>query len=418
MPDHPMQTELTFMNKFNNIIFLMQGLFHINLKLLRNIKVSFRLILFLWGLSLSGGIFFAANSEADAKEFIRVLILQGVSQCRIQGQEWALQDLKTGQTFFQSKKGSLTILCEPDFHLRLQGYPISAPAFLITSQRGALVLNGRRYRDKLKILPGPNRELWVINELALEEYLVGLVTCEVPSCWPMEALKAQAVVARTYALFQKKERQGEIYDVDSSVNDQVYEGTGREDARSRQAVRETEGEIIVYQGNPIFALYHSTCGGRTESAENFLDTHFPYLKSAYCNFCSDSPHFFWNYQIATGNLGKVLENAGFGGGWVSGIEIGERSDSHRVLQLAIQGENGRLEISGKDFRRLLGYDLLRSTNFLFKENDGMYLFSGQGWGHGLGLCQWGAKGLADKGMSYRSILKYYYQKVELKRIFQ
>jgi stage II sporulation protein D len=101
---------------------------------------------------------------------------------------------------------------------------------------------------------------------------------------------------------------------------------------------------------------------------------------------------------------------------VLGIEIAERSQSRRVLQLTVTSERGQMEISGKDFRRLLGYDFLRSTNFMVQKKDGGYLFSGRGWGHGVGLCQWGAKGMAEKGMDYHSILKYYYRDVEVRKI--
>jgi stage II sporulation protein D len=96
-----------------------------------------------------------------------------------------------------------------------------------------------------------------------------------------------------------------------------------------------------------------------------------------------------------------------------GLEIGERSPSRRVLTLLIQSERARQMIGGKDFRRLLGYDQLRSTNFIVKENDGVFHFSGLGWGHGVGFCQWGAKGMGEAGADYRTILKSYYTGVEI-----
>jgi len=283
----------------------------------------------------------------------------------------------------------------------------------VTSSRGPLVINGRQYRDKLKIFPGPKKGVWVINELPLEEYLVGLINCEISSQWPWESVKALAVVARTYATFQKGNRAGELFDVDSGVSDQVYEGIGKEDSSSRKAVEETGGELVLYEGRPIFAVYHSCCGGETESPEFLWSGYFPYLKGIACSFCIDSPHFSWKYQVGSESLRKTLRTAGFLGSRVSGIEAGERSQSRRVLQLAVKSERGQLEISGKDFRRLLGYDLLRSTNFVVEEKDGVYFFSGLGWGHGVGLCQWGAKGMAERGMDYRSILNHYYRNVAI-----
>jgi stage II sporulation protein D len=366
------------------------------------------------GTILSGGIFFASGGGAEAKEIIRVLILRDVAQFEVSGQDLALQDLKTGRAFFKNAKfSSLTVERKAGSPPQVHGHPISAQGFLLTSPRGLLAINGRRYRDQLKIFPGPNRDLWVINELPLEQYLVGLIRCEVPSQWSGEVLKAQAVVARTYATYQKGNRLDELYDVDSRVTDQVYEGMDKEDVRSQQAVKETEGELLLYQGLPIFAVYHACCGGKTESPEHLWSGNFPYLRSTACNFCLDSPHFLWNYPVGSDTLRRVLESGGFSGPKVLGIEVAQRSQSGRVLQLSIQSEKGRLKISGKEFRRLLGYDLLRSTNFVVRESGGIYHFSGLGWGHGVGLCQWGARGMAEGGADYRSILKYYYQKVEI-----
>ncbi len=369
------------------------------------------------GTILSVGIFFVCGGLAEARELIRVLIVRDASQFQVSGQELALRDLKTGRTFFKKTKlSSLRVKREAGSRLRVLGHPISAQAFVVTSSQGPLVINGRAYRDKLKIFPAQNGGLWVINELPLEEYLVGLVNSEISSQWPWEAIKAQAVVARTYATFQKANRAAELYDVDSGVSDQVYEGTGKEDLRSREAVEETEGELLLYQGQPIFAVYHSCCGGETESPEYLWPGYFPYLKAIACHFCFDSPHFLWNYRVDSETLRKTMNDAGFLDSTVLGIEVVERSQSRRVGQLAVKSEKGQLQISGREFRRLLGYDFLRSTNFVVHQKEGVFLFSGLGWGHGVGLCQWGSKGMAEKGMDYRSILKYYYQNVNVGKI--
>jgi len=381
---------------------------------LKNSPILFRLVFFFLATILNGGILFASSSGAEAREIIRVLILRDVAQFEVSGQDLAFQDLKTGRAFFKNTKySSLTVERKAGSPLQVQGQPISAEGFRVTSSQGLLLINGRRYRDQLKIIPGPRRDLWVINELPLEQYLVGLIRCEVPSQWSGEVLKAQAVVARTYATYRRGNRLNELYDVDSRVTDQVYEGMNKEDVQAQQAVKETEGELLLYQGLPIFAVYHACCGGKTESPEHLWSGNFPYLRSIACNFCLDSPHFLWNYPIDSDTLRRALESGGFSGSHVLGIEVAQRSQSGRALQVSIQSEKGRLKISGKEFRRLLGYDLLRSTNFVVKEGDGIYHFSGLGWGHGVGLCQWGAKGMAEGGADYRSILKYYYQKVEI-----
>ena len=194
---------------------------------MKKIPTAVRFFYIFLGAFISWEIFWASAVEARTKEIIRVLILRDVSHFNVTGQELALRDLPTGQSFFKNKKvSSLTVERDVGPRLRVRGYSISAQALVLTSTRSPLTINGRRYRDKLRVFPGPNQDLWVINELPLEEYLVGLINCEISSQWSLDALKAQAVTARTFAIFQKGNRSDRLYDVDSSVNDQVYAGIG------------------------------------------------------------------------------------------------------------------------------------------------------------------------------------------------
>ena len=368
------------------------------------------------GVLVSWEIFGFSAADAKTGEIIRVLILRDVRNFVITGQDLILQDLSTGQKLFNKKVSSLKVEREAGLRLRVKGHSISAKTLGVTSARGFMTINRRQYRDKIRVVPGPNRDLWVINELPLEEYLVGLINCEISSQWSLDALKAQAVAARTFAIFQKGNRADRLYDLECGVNDQVYGGAGLEDDRSRQAIRETAGEILLCKGNPIFAVYHACCGGRIESSEYLWGESFPYLNSVVCTYCLDSPHFLWNYQMDRYQLAKAFGRAGYSALRVGEIQLGERNESGRIVRLFIKGEKDQWEIPGKEFRRLLGYDQIRSTNFWLKESNGVFLFSGLGWGHGVGLCQWGAKGMADAGINYRSILKHYYQGVEVGKI--
>ena len=351
-------------------------------------------------------------SSADAQEPIRVLILRDVPQFSIAGEELVLKDQTTGHLLFHNQKwSSITIERLPGARLRVRGSGISAPAFLLTAPRGSFAINGRRFRDQIRIYPANAGSLSVINVLPMEDYLAGLVNWEISSQWPMEAVKAQVVAARTYARFQKVPRQGELFDVEATTADQVYGGMDKEDFLSRKAVRETDGEMILYRGDPIFAVYHSCCGGKTESPENLWPGYFPYLKTMECSNCLGSPYFVWNYRVDGVRMRSSLNSMNSLGPRIVGLRLGQRSDSNRILQVTVQGERDHLNLSGPDFRRLLGRDLLRSTNFTVKEKDGVFLFAGLGWGHGAGLCQWGMKGMAENGENYRSILRHYYKNV-------
>jgi len=355
---------------------------------------------------------FAWGSEGT----IRVCIARRTGALAVQGRDLALYDLPTGRLLWKiQRKGSLVLKREKGSPLFLEGPKVTARSFLVTAAGGTLEVQGRRHYSPLKVFPGPNGEIWAINELPMENYLAGLVNCEVPLLWPMEALKAQVVAARTYATYQKGNRSGELFDVDSTVADQVYEGMEKEDDRAHQAVRETAGEILVYNGNPIFSVYHACCGGRTEPAEGFWAGEYPYLKSVPCSLCLDSPHFLWNYQISKENFAKTLLPVGLWGSQILDIAISQRTESKRVAKLIIQSDKERMVLSGKEFRQAMGYDFIRSTHFIVKRENGTFFFSGLGWGHGIGLCQWGARGMAEAGENYPSILRHYYPGTQLRR---
>jgi stage II sporulation protein D len=407
---------LTFLSLFiiMNLFYCLRGLWIKNLLPPRTYRFFSRFIFLFLGSILGWGFLFFPGAFAEASENIRVLILKDVSGVKLSGEGLALHDLKTGQTLFKNR--IFLIEREAGFRLRLRSPAISAQGFAVDSSAGSVGINGRQYRGTLKIIPGPRRDVWVIDILPLEEYLVGLINYEISSQWPLEAVKAQVVAARTFAFYQRSIRAGEPYDVESGVSDQVYGGVGREDFRSRQAVLETKGELILHRGNPIFAVYSSCCGGKTEPGELMWMGTFPYLRTVECSYCLDSPHFLWNYALDGERLGMALEESSSSAPRVLGLEINERSRTRRVLRVTVRTEKDRRQISGKEFRRLLGYDLLRSTNFVLTQKDGVYLFSGLGWGHGVGLCQWGARGMAEAGMDHRTILKYYYQGVQIGKI--
>jgi stage II sporulation protein D len=372
--------------------------------------ISLRVFSVLFFFLLSVGIFISSAVDGEAKETLRALILRDVSQFTIAGEEMVLKDLTTGHLFFHNRKStSITIERSPGPRLTVRGLGISAPAFVLASPLGPLTINGRRYRHQIRIYPANASDLWVVNELPQEEYLVGLINWEISSQWPMEAVKAQVVAARTYAVFQRQGRQGELFDVEATVADQVYGGMEREDARSLKAVRDTGREVILYRGAPAFSVYHSCCGGKTESPEYLWTGSFPYLKSIECPYCLDSPHFVWNYQVDRARLRSALNQIPSLGSRILDVRTGPRNESQRILQITVQGENDQVKIAGPDFRKFLGRDLIRSTNFVVKETNGVFSFAGLGWGHGAGLCQWGTKGMAEAGENYHSILRYYYK---------
>ncbi len=265
---------------------------------------------------------------------------------------------------------------------------------------GDLLVNGNHYVGDIEIWKGRSG-LYLINQLPLEEYIKSVVRSEVGINWEMEALKAQAVISRTYALFQMNAQKNPIYDLTSSVLHQVYKGYTA-DPRISYAVKHTEGEVLVYNGKVIESLYHSTCGGRTENAEEVFGKSYPYLKSVESS-CEISPYWIWERKIPLAEIEKALNISG-----ISEITIKSYTSTQRVKLLDIPHSAGVLTVKATDMRRLLGWNRLPSTNFTFALANGMVIFEGKGYGHGVGLCQWSALEMARKGMNYKDILAYFY----------
>jgi stage II sporulation protein D len=286
---------------------------------------------------------------------------------------------------------------------------------LVFSAASAVYINGKPYRGIAEI-SFYDKGLLAVNELPLEDYLVGLINCEISSTWPIEAIKAQAVIARTYAVNRREARGNALYHLESSVIDQVYNGCEIEDTRARRGVSETAGEVLMYDGAVIQAFYHSNCGGKTEAAENVWGTSIPYLKGVDCQYCQLSPSSAWDQRLSLKELEERLKAAGFKATGLIDIRAGVRNSRGRLKNVIAVTQRGEIAIPGDQFRKAVGYGIIKSTNFTVRVVNGDAFFSGLGNGHGVGLCQWGAKQRALEGFSYSEILSYYYPGTELKQL--
>src|SRR5213593_1244064 len=280
----------------------------------------------------------------------------------------------------------------------------------------ALRFQQRPYPGVLEILLGPEG-LMVVNQLPLEEYLVGAVKAEAGDKWPLEMLKAQAIVARTYAAYHRRLNAAKPYHLVSSTANQQYAGQVAETSPAWSAVRETEGQILLWEGDLFPAFYHTDSGGYTEDPRAvFAASNMPALRAVRVEFPSASPYQRWRLEMPLADLGAQLLKGGISVGRVVGLEVLERSTSLRVSQIAIRGITGRVVLRGNDLRRLLGYDTLKSTLFAVTVVGRVARFVGRGYGHGVGLDQWGAKAMADLGYDAPQIVDYYYPGAVLARL--
>ena len=268
------------------------------------------------------------------------------------------------------------------------------------SIKGDLLVMGTHYTGDIDVWRGDNG-LYLINELPLEEYVKDVVAVEVRPDWETEALKAQAVISRTYAVYQKKMNGDSIYHIASSVIHQVYKGNNP-DERVAHAVAETSSEILTFNNRPIEAFYHSTCGGRTENPEDVFGKNYPYLKSIESN-CEISPYWFWEKRIQLTEIEKALNLSG-----IKEISIKSYTSTNRVKQLDIIDSSGTTTINATDLRKALGWSRLPSTNFHISHDGDSIIFEGRGYGHGVGLCQWSTLQMAREGKNYKEILSLFY----------
>ncbi|MFQ5456522.1 MAG: SpoIID/LytB domain-containing protein, partial [Nitrospirota bacterium] len=278
---------------------------------------------------------------------------------------------------------------------------------------GKLTIKDKKYGGIFDIIK-TGRRLLIINRIEIEEYLKGVVPMEMPSSWNMEALKAQSVIARTYALYQKKANKERRFDLVSTTGDQVYGGKNGETVRTNKAVSDTKGLILTYNGGIILSVYHSTSAGPTEDAEEIWSKNLPYLKGVSCPFDKESPFYSWDKIIRIEDVEDRLKRI-YPMGTIASITPYLRSKMGRIMGIRIIHSKGELFLKGGEFRRIVGNTFLPSTKFEIVEmNDDIHL-SGHGAGHGLGLCQWGAKGMADLGYRFNEILKHYYPGTKIVR---
>lgn len=288
---------------------------------------------------------------------------------------------------------------------------------IIAPDNTLIKVDKSNYRGNIEIRRDDRSSLLVINELDVEDYLKGVLNEEISAKWHPEALKAQAVVARTYALYHKEKRKDNPYHLEATTADQVYGGARNEDERTNRAVEDTRGIVLTYDGRLAKAFYHSASGGITEDVTDVWGGGGEsYLKPVKCDFDRDAPNYQWESYLDKTDIETALSRNGIKTDDISGIEIVSFTSSKRVSELYITHRKGVVKIGGVDFRRIIGYDTIKSTLFRIKENWGGFLFYGRGSGHGVGLCQWGAKGMAEQGYTFIDILKYYYPGIEIKRM--
>lgn len=296
------------------------------------------------------------------------------------------------------------------FLIGLRLYPARG-LMIEPSKSSTIFINNHPFRGEVTLIRTPNNRMTVVNAVNIEDYVKGVLYHEVSHHWPLEVLKAQAVATRTYALYSlESPSAAKIYDVTNDIYSQVYGGKDSERYRTDLAADRTRGQVLTWEHQLIPAYFHATCGGFTEEARQLWNLpDIPPLRGVPCSFCQNSPHMYWKKNMRLKDIQIILDSHGFNIHTIKTISVIDRDRSDRIDHLRIiQAQGPDLIIRGKDFRDMIGPNVLKSNNYTIVMRGYYVDFIGKGWGHGVGMCQWGAYGMALQQFTYKQILGYYY----------
>ena len=353
--------------------------------------------------------------------------------------------LQSEEARYQFGKRNRKLMIQPlsdGIHLYNQNrnllYRNNSPVILDPADgQSSFRLRGHEYSGRIYFQAAGENSVYIINQLSLENYLKGVVPAEIPTlrAEDYEAIKAQAICARTYAYRHLNNGHMQPFDLKATVEDQVYSGLDNQSRLANQAIEETKGVVITYQGKPATIFYHSTCGGRLETAANIWpERNETYLAGGYDAMgdffsCSASPYFRWLQTTSLTHLDSLFIQQ-FGRGSLDQtvndtteislqIQVLKRNTTGRVSELQITYADTTVLLNGYQIRRFLadqqGRALPSNLFYLTQENDSTLLIHGGGFGHGVGMCQYGALNMARRGFKHYHIISKYFPGTKLLR---
>lgn len=344
-------------------------------------------------------------APAQASILLRVAIEQDLNQVTIGSSTKAVVKNSAGRTL-----GQITPMKAFSAQPNADGVAIaqmhSSALSIEPTGNGYVFISDRWYRGKTFLFPTP-KGLTAVNYVDLEQYLYSVLGSEMSSNWPLEALKAQAVAARTYAVYKRQNERNGVYDVGDTTASQVYKGLESESSRTQAAVKATAGQVMTYKDNVILSVFHACSGGHTENVEDVWSQKLPYLRGVQ-DFDQNVSACQWAKTFSGEELSQRLTGVG------NVLSLTPTFTAYGSLKtMKVFGDRGTRELKGEDVRNLLQ---LRSTRFIMKEDPLGLRLDGRGWGHGLGMSQWGAFNMAKQGADYQQILGHYYRGTNLAKI--
>ena len=354
-----------------------------------------------------------AIAPAQASLVLRIAIQEGAKEVKVGSSTSAVIRDGAGRAIgeLQPTKGFTAEL--KSGKVALSNW-VSGQMWIEPKGEGYVWIGDQWYRGRTHIIPSKSG-ITAINYVDIEQYLYSVIGAEMNGNWPQEALKAQAVAARSYALNKRQENSNNFYDLGNDQLWQVYQGIKTESQGTYAAVDATKGQVLTYNGQIILALFHSSSGGHTENVEDVWSNPLPYLR-AVPDFDQDAPVYAWTESFTQAELKQRISGVGN----IISMTPQTTTPHNSVITIKVLGDAGVKTLQGTDITAALG---LKSTRFTVSpiKNEGQkipnsFKITGKGFGHAVGMSQWGAYNLARNGYNYQQILLYYYQGANLARI--
>ena len=360
-------------------------------------QASWLVTLVLWAIAIA---------PTQASVLLRIAIENNVSQVKVGSSTKAIVRDRLGRTLGELPGMAANQAKTCGSAICLQNWQ-SDRVFIQPTGDGYVFIGDRWYRGGIT-LERTDKGLTAVNNVNLEHYLYSVIGAEMSPSWPLEALKAQAVAARSYALYQREKRGTRTYDLGDTQAWQVYKGVETEAHGTYAAVQETAGQVMVYNGKIIEAFFHSSSGGHTENVEDVWTEARAYLRGV-PDYDRGAPVYEWSTSVSPSELNHLISGVGN----IVGMQPATTTQTGRVVTMTVIGDSGQKTIDGQDIQKLLG---LKSTRFSIQKANGMFQIYGRGFGHGVGLSQWGAHNLAVSGANYQQMLYHYYQNASLAQL--
>lgn len=368
----------------------------------------------------------ACGSVSAAVPSVKVLIAKSLKRITVEGIDLTKTVHLRRQTQQYQGRKTLSFNCtprSPRHKAMLPKNPLLVAS--LSSPTGLVTWGKSRYQGELQLLANPEKESCdLVNNIPLEAYITTLLSKEMNGTWPVEALKAQAVAARTYAL-ERVKKEGtlatdKLFHLESSEKDQVSGSFNDVTKLTLQASRETSGEILVGPSGrmaPVF--FHAKCGGKTLRPDQVWGGVEEGYRSVNCTFCQKTGRKDWDVRLRNGKITQMVDQVlrRYYADELQSSELRLMPDSEENSELRLYAGD-RLHIVKKSYlRNLAGREVLPSNNFVINQTSGGIEVKGRGYGHGVGLCQLGALELAKRGYDYRQILSFYFPRHRMKKVY-